>query len=77
MSLMEPSLRPQRAYTGFRKVRVGPVEDHAGMLNDHRGIAGDGVFSLVMGDAIKLVDLKTNTTTALVDRVDLKDVSGF
>lgn len=39
------------------------------------GIAGDGVFSLMMGDSIQLVDLKTNTTTNLVDRVNIKDVS--
>jgi hypothetical protein len=45
---------------------------------DFRGlsgrIAGDGVFSISQDGYIKLVDLKTNTTTNLVAAKDVKDV---
>lgn len=36
--------------------------------------AGDGVFSISEQGIIKLVDLKTNTTTDLLDTKDVKDV---
>ncbi|KAH7910473.1 dipeptidyl aminopeptidase [Hygrophoropsis aurantiaca] len=38
--------------------------------------AGDGVFSIMQDYQIKLVDLKTNTTTTLVSMTDVKDQSG-
>ncbi|RDB18477.1 putative dipeptidyl-aminopeptidase B [Hypsizygus marmoreus] len=38
--------------------------------------AGDGVFSVLEGNDIKLVDLKTNTTKVLVSRSDVKDENG-
>jgi dipeptidyl aminopeptidase len=37
--------------------------------------AGDGVFSLLEGSHIKLVDLKSNNTTNLISILDVKDVS--
>lgn len=37
--------------------------------------AGDGVFSVVDGFDLNLVDLATNTTTRLMKLSDLKDVS--
>ncbi len=39
-------------------------------------VAGDGVFSIVDGNDIKLVDLKTNTTSTLVSLSDIKGESG-
>ncbi|KAJ6624869.1 dipeptidyl peptidase IV N-terminal region-domain-containing protein [Mycena sp. CBHHK59/15] len=39
--------------------------------------AGDGVFSIWEDGYIKLVDLKTNTTTNLVYTFDVKDPNGF
>ncbi|KAF8989845.1 dipeptidyl peptidase IV N-terminal region-domain-containing protein [Cyathus striatus] len=38
--------------------------------------AGDGVFSISQDGYIKLVDLKTNTTTDLVKQMDIKDEHG-
>ena len=38
-------------------------------------IAGDGVFSLLENNDIKLVDLKTNITTTVVSLFDIRDVS--
>ncbi|KAF5354550.1 hypothetical protein D9758_011204 [Tetrapyrgos nigripes] len=38
--------------------------------------AGDGVFSISEGGYIKLVDLKSNTTTNLVHTVDARDENG-
>ncbi|EGO22671.1 hypothetical protein SERLADRAFT_350525 [Serpula lacrymans var. lacrymans S7.9] len=38
--------------------------------------AGDGVFSIFQNAAVKLVDLKTNTTTTLVTMKDVKDENG-
>lgn len=38
--------------------------------------AGDGVFSIWENDYIKLVDLKTNTTSVLVNTKDVKDERG-
>ncbi|TFK34032.1 dipeptidyl peptidase IV N-terminal region-domain-containing protein [Crucibulum laeve] len=38
--------------------------------------AGDGVFSQAEFGQVKLVDLKTNTTTSLVDQKDVKDEHG-
>ncbi|KAF8240208.1 hypothetical protein L208DRAFT_1420424 [Tricholoma matsutake] len=38
--------------------------------------AGDGVYSVFEGDIIKLVDLKTNTTTNLVSDGDIRDEDG-
>lgn len=38
-------------------------------------IAGDGVYSLLEDNHIKLVDLKTNKTTVVVSLHDLTDVS--
>lgn len=37
-------------------------------------LAGDGVFSIEEGGYIKLVDLKTNTTSNLVRKSDVQDV---
>lgn len=36
--------------------------------------AGDGVYTILKDDAIKLVDLKTNTTKILLSRYDVRDV---
>ncbi|KAF8219047.1 hypothetical protein L208DRAFT_899934 [Tricholoma matsutake] len=41
----------------------------------HSRAAGDGVYSVFEGDIIKLVDLKTNTTTNLVSDGDIRDVN--
>jgi dipeptidyl aminopeptidase B len=41
------------------------------------GVAGDGVFSFQSEGWIKLVDLKTNTTTNLVYQHDVKDVGAI
>lgn len=41
---------------------------------DELSTAGDGVFSTSEGGIIKLVDLKTNTTTDLLDTKDVRDV---
>ncbi|KAK7440383.1 Dipeptidyl peptidase 4 [Stygiomarasmius scandens] len=38
--------------------------------------AGDGVFSISEGGFIKLVDLKTNTTTKLINTMDVRDEHG-
>jgi dipeptidyl aminopeptidase B len=38
--------------------------------------AGDGVFSLQEDNLIKLVDLKTNKTTTLLDVSDIRDSNG-
>ena len=38
-------------------------------------IAGDGVFSLMENNYIKLVDLKTSKTTNVVSLYDVTDVS--
>jgi len=37
--------------------------------------AGDGVYAVKGDGAIKLVDLKSNTTTVLVKLSDIKDAS--
>jgi dipeptidyl aminopeptidase B len=39
-------------------------------------VAGDGVFSLQEDNLIKLVDLKTNKTTTLLDVSDIRDSNG-
>lgn len=40
----------------------------------HVATAGDGVFSQLENDEIKLVDLKSNTTRVLMSTHDVRDV---
>jgi len=69
--LTAPSgLRPS-PFIGYQRVSFAFV----GATSAQPCTAGDGVFSIDNSGEILLVDLKTNTTTSLVKRASVKDVS--
>ncbi|KAF9037893.1 dipeptidyl aminopeptidase [Hymenopellis radicata] len=65
---------------GYKKMTMDHLFNGT-FFTEHKSLAwvpeaGDGVFSIVDGNDIKLVDLKTNTTSTLVSLNDIKDESG-
>jgi hypothetical protein len=69
--LTAPSgLKPSQCI-GYQRVSFAII----GKTNAQPCTAGDGVFSVDNSGEILLVDLKTNTTTSLVKRASVKDVS--